>query len=245
MTDRPRRQSMTEPRAAPRNGLLARLPPDARARLTPDLEPIALTAGQVLHDAGSSPGHVVFPLSGIVSLQYLTEAGGCAEIAQVGNDGVIGVALFMGGESTPGRAVVRAAGQALRLPAAQLKTEFKRHAELHVALLRYTQALLTQMAQTAICNRHHQIDQQLCRCLLLSLDRVTGSTLALTQELLAQLLGVRREGVSQAAAKLQREGAIRYTRGRIVVLDRARIEALSCECYRVVRRETERLAALD
>ena len=235
---------MAESRRGPRNLLLAGLPLDVEARLAPDFELVPLPLGQVLHDAGGPLEHVYFLQSGIVSLQYLTEAGGSAEIAQVGNDGVIGVAVFMGGESTPGRAVVRSAGQALRMPVARLKAEFKRHGELHVALLRYTQALLTQMAQTAICNRHHLIEQQLCRCLLLSLDRGAGSTLTLTQETLSQLLGVRREGVSQAAAKLQREGAIRYARGRIVVLDRARLEALSCECYRVVRVETERIAAL-
>lgn len=236
---------MREATGAARNQLLARLSLETLTRLAPHLEHVRLVAAQPLHEPGRSPSSVYFPAAGIVSLQYVMQDGASAEIAQVGNDGVVGVALFMGGESTPSRAVVRAAGEAWRLSARRLKDEFNRHGELQILLLRYTQALLTQMAQTAVCNRHHNIEQQLCRCLLLSLDRTSGATLALTQETIAQLLGVRREGVSQVAGKLQREGVLRYARGRIAVLDRQRLESLSCECYRVVRTETERLAALE
>lgn len=227
------------------NHLLGSLPGLVLARLTPALEAVQLEAGQVLYEAGGRLTHMYFPLSAIVSLQYVMRDGASAEIAVVGHDGVIGVTLFMGGESTSSRALVRGTGQALRLPAALLKEEFSRQGELQILLLRYAQVLLTQMAQSAACNRHHSIEQQLCRCLLLSLDRVRNTTLALTQELIANLLGVRREGVSEAAGRLQQQGVIRYNRGSIVVLDRARLEALCCECYAVVKSETDRITAIQ
>ena len=236
---------MRDSLSASDNHLLASLPEPVLARLRPALEAVQLEAGQVLYEAGGRLSHMYFPLSAIVSLQYVMRDGASAEIAVVGHDGVIGVALFMGGESTASRALVRGAGQALRLPAALLKEEFSRQGELQILLLRYTQVLLTQMAQSAVCNRHHSIEQQLCRCLLLSLDRVRNTTLALTQELIANLLGVRREGVSEAAGRLQQQGVIRYNRGSIRVLDRARLEALCCECYAVVKRETERITAIE
>jgi CRP-like cAMP-binding protein len=223
------------------NYLLAALPAPALERLLPHLEPVELSLGEVLYDSGGALRHVYFPTDAIVSLLYVMENGASAEISVVGNEGLIGVAVFMGGESTPSRAVVQSAGQAFRLPGQQLKDEFNRHEEMLLLMLRYTQALITQMAQTAVCNRHHTIDQQLCRWLLLSLDRLPGNELTMTQELIANMLGVRREGVTDAAGKLQRLGIIEYTRGHIKVLDRARLEALSCECYAVVKRETERL----
>jgi CRP-like cAMP-binding protein len=222
------------------NYLLAALPAPALERLLPHLEPVELSLGEVLYESGGALRHVYFPTDAIVSLLYVMENGASAEISVVGNEGLIGVAVFMGGESTPSRAVVQSAGQAFRLPGQQLKDEFNRHEEM-LLMLRYTQALITQMAQTAVCNRHHTIDQQLCRWLLLSLDRLPGNELTMTQELIANMLGVRREGVTDAAGKLQRLGIIEYTRGHIKVLDRARLEALSCECYAVVKRETERL----
>lgn len=236
---------MRDSLSASDNHLLGSLPEPVLARLRPVLEAVQLEAGQVLYEAGGRQSHMYFPLSAIVSLQYVMRDGASAEIAVVGHDGVIGVALFMGGESTLSRALVRGAGQALRMPAALLKEEFSRQGEMQILLLRYTQVLLTQMAQSAVCNRHHSIEQQLCRCLLLSLDRVRNTTLALTQELIANLLGVRREGVSEAAGRLQQQGVIRYNRGSIVVLDRARLEALCCECYAVVKRETERITAIQ
>lgn len=236
---------MRDSLSASDNHLLGSLPEPVLARLRPVLEAVQLEAGQVLYEAGGRQSHMYFPLSAIVSLQYVMRDGASAEIAVVGHDGVIGVALFMGGESTLSRALVRGAGQALRMPAALLKEEFSRQGEMQILLLRYTQVLLTQMAQSAVCNRHHSIEQQLCRCLLLSLDRVRNTTLALTQELIANLLGVRREGVSEAAGRLQQQGVIRYNRGSIKVLDRARLEALCCECYAVVKRETERITAIQ
>lgn len=236
---------MRDSLSASDNHLLGSLPEPVLARLRPVLEAVQLEAGQVLYEAGGRQSHMYFPLSAIVSLQYVMRDGASAEIAVVGHDGVIGVALFMGGESTLSRALVRGAGQALRMPAALLKEEFSRQGEMQILLLRYTQVLLTQMAQSAVCNRHHSIEQQLCRCLLLSLDRVRNTTLALTQELIANLLGVRREGVSEAAGRLQTQGVIRYNRGSIKVLDRARLEALCCECYAVVKRETERITAIQ
>ena len=221
------------------NYLLAALPGPALERLLPHLEPVELPLGKVLYESGGALRHVYFPTDCIVSLLYVMENGASAEISVVGNEGLIGVAVFMGGESTPSRAVVQSAGHAYRLPGQQLKDEFNRHEEM--LMLRYTQALITQMAQTAVCNRHHAIDQQLCRWLLLSLDRLPGNELIMTQELIANMLGVRREGVTDAAGKLQRLGVIEYSRGHIKILDRTRLEELSCECYAVVKRETERL----
>ncbi|CAM3975705.1 Crp/Fnr family transcriptional regulator [Ectopseudomonas alcaliphila] len=223
------------------NYLLAALPADVRERLYPQLEKIALPLGKVLYESGETLRHVYFPTDSIISLLYVMENGSSAEISVVGNEGLVGVALFMGGESTPSRAIVQSAGHAYRLPGRKLKDEFNRHGELQVLMLRYTQALITQMAQTAVCNRHHQIDQQLCRWLLLSMDRLPNNKLTMTQELIANMLGVRREGVTEAAGKLQRLGVIEYSRGHITVLDRHKLEQLSCECYAVVKRETDRL----
>ncbi len=223
------------------NHLLAALPAPVRERLQPHLKLVELPLGKVLYESGDALRHVYFPTDAIVSLLYVMENGASAEISVVGNEGLIGVAVFMGGESTPSRAIVQSAGQAWRLPAQRLKDEFNRHGEMLLLMLRYTQALITQMAQTAVCNRHHSIDQQLCRWLLLSLDRLHGNELTMTQELIANMLGVRREGVTDAAGKLQRLGVIEYNRGHIKVLDRARLEQLSCECYAVVRTETARL----
>ena len=226
----------------PRNNhLLASLPDEACARLFPHLELVAMPLEQVLYESGNRLQHVYFPTNCIVSLLYVMEDGASAEIAVVGNEGVIGIALFMGGETTPSRAVVQSAGHAYRLKGQLLKDEFNRSEELQHLLLRYTQALLTQMAQTAVCNRHHSVDQQLCRWLLLSLDRLQSNTLGMTQELIANMLGVRREGVTEAAGKLQAAGLIRYTRGQISVLDRPRLEARACECYSVVKKEFDRL----
>jgi CRP-like cAMP-binding protein len=223
------------------NHLLAALSTEAQDHLFPHLEPISLPLGKVLYESGDALRHVYFPTDSIVSLLYVMENGASAEISVVGNDGIIGVALFMGGESTPSRAIVQSAGSAYRLPGQRLKDEFNRHGELLQLLLRYTQSLITQMAQTAVCNRHHSIDQQLCRWLLLSLDRLPGNHLAMTQELIANMLGVRREGVTNAAGKLERAGVIEYTRGHITVLDRPKLEHLCCECYAVVKKETDRL----
>jgi len=223
------------------NHLLAALPAQSLERLLPHLEPITLPLGKVLYESGDALRHVYFPTDPIVSLLYVMENGASAEISVVGNEGLIGIAVFMGGESTPSRAIVQSAGHAFRLPGQRLKDEFNRHGEMLLLMLRYTQALITQMAQTAVCNRHHSIDQQLCRWLLLSLDRLQDNQLIMTQELIANMLGVRREGVTDAAGKLQRLGVIEYSRGHIRVLDRAALEQLSCECYAVVRKETERL----
>ena len=222
------------------NQLLAALPDAEWQRWLPQLEPIELPLGQVLYESGSTLSHVYFPTSAIVSLLYVMENGASAEIAVVGYEGIVGVSLFMGGESTPSRAVVQSAGQGFRLPAQAIKDEFKRAPVLHL-LLRYTQALITQMAQTAVCNRHHSLDQQLCRWLLLSLDRLRGLELVMTQELIANMLGVRREGVTEGALKLQQAGLIRYARGRITVLDRRGLEQRTCECYAVVKKEYDRL----
>lgn len=223
------------------NHLLAALPVDVKQRLFPHLERVPLPLGDVLYESGDALHHVYFPTDAIVSLLYVMESGASAEISVVGNEGLIGVAVFMGGESTPSRAVVQSAGHAYRLAGQRLKDEFNRHGELLQLMLRYTQALITQMAQTAVCNRHHSIDQQLCRWLLLALDRLPGNQLNMTQELIANMLGVRREGVTDAAGKLQRVGVIEYSRGHITVLDRPRLERLSCECYAVVKKETDRL----
>jgi CRP-like cAMP-binding protein len=200
-----------------------------------------MTLGAVLYESGNELRHVYFPTTSIVSLLYVMLDGASAEIAVVGNEGIIGVALFMGGETMPNRAVVQSAGYAYRLKGQLLKQEFNRSGELQHLLLRYTQALLTQMAQTAVCNRHHSLDQQLCRWLLLSLDRLPANELVMTQELIANMLGVRREGVTEAAGKLQKAGLIAYRRGHITVLDRAGLEARSCECYAVVKQEFDRL----
>jgi CRP-like cAMP-binding protein len=227
------------------NYLLKGLSEDARKRVFPYLESIQLPLGKVLYEPGDTLTHVYFPTDSIVSLLYVMESGASAEISVVGNEGIIGVALFMGGESTPSRALVQSAGSAWRLPGKRLKEEFNRHAEFMLLLLRYTQALITQMAQTAVCNRHHHIDQQLCRWLLLSLDRLPTNNLTMTQELIANMLGVRREGVTEAAGKLQDLGVIKYQRGTITVLDRAKLEELCCECYAVVKTETERLHEYD
>jgi CRP-like cAMP-binding protein len=223
-----------------RNHLLAALPDAEWQRWLPQLELVEMPLGQVLYESGSTLSHVYFPITAIVSLLYVMEDGASAEIAVVGNEGVVGIALFMGGESTSSRAVVQSAGQGLRLKARVIKDEFNRAPVLHL-LLRYTQALITQMAQTAVCNRHHSLDQQLCRWLLLSLDRLQGSELVMTQELIANMLGVRREGVTESALKLQKAGLIRYARGRISVLDRPGLEKRSCECYAVVKQEYDRL----
>ncbi len=223
------------------NHLIAALPPEVRERLVARMELIELSLGEVIYESGRVPRHVLFPTDSIISLLYVMENGASAEISVVGNEGMVGVSLFMGGESTPSRAVVQSAGKAYRLAGQRLKDEFNRHGEMLHLLLRYTQALITQMAQTAVCNRHHSVDQQLCRWLLLSLDRLPSNQLSMTQELIANMLGVRREGVTEAAGKLQHAGVITYSRGRITVLDRPKLETLSCECYDVVRRETERL----
>ncbi len=223
------------------NHLLAALPDEIRQRLFSNMELVPLELGKVLYESGDTMRHVYFPTDSIVSLLYVMESGASAEISVVGNEGLIGIALFMGGESTPSRAIVQSAGSAYRLPGQLLKDEFGRHGDLLFLMLRYTQALITQMAQTAVCNRHHSVDQQLCRWLLLSLDRLEGSQLTMTQELIANMLGVRREGVTEAAGKLQKLGVIKYSRGHITVIDRPKLELLSCECYAVVKQETDRL----
>jgi CRP-like cAMP-binding protein len=223
------------------NRLLAALSSEVQTRLFPHLELISLPLGKAVYESGDTLRHVYFPTDSIVSLLYVTADGASAEISVVGNDGVVGIALFMGGESTPSRACVQSAGNAYRLQSQRLKKECNRHGELLNVMLRYTQLLITQVAQTAVCNRHHSIDQQLCRWLLLSLDRLSGDHIIMTQELIANMLGVRREGVTDAAGKLQRLGVIEYSRGHIRVLDRKRLERLSCECYAVVKREAERL----
>ena len=223
------------------NRLLAALPDAEWQRWQPQLEWIEMPLGQVMYESGRTLSHVYFPTTAIVSLLYVMEDGASAEIAVVGNEGVVGISLFMGGESTPSRAVVQSAGQGFRLKGQTIKDEFNRAGPAMHLLLRYTQALITQMAQTAVCNRHHSVDQQLCRWLLLSLDRLPGSELRMTQELIANMLGVRREGVTEAAAKLQHAGLIRYSRGHIMVLDRPGLEARTCECYAVVKKEYDRL----
>ncbi|RST53083.1 Crp/Fnr family transcriptional regulator [Variovorax sp. MHTC-1] len=223
------------------NHLLAALPDAELQRWLPQLEHVDLPLGHVLYESGATLSHVYFPTTAIVSLLYVLENGASAEIAVVGKEGIVGISLFMGGESTPNRAVVQSAGKGLRLSADALKAEFNRAGAVLHLLLRYTQALITQMSQTAVCNRHHSLDQQLCRWLLLSLDRLTGDELVMTQELISNMLGVRREGVTEAAQQLQAAGLIRYARGRITVLDRDRLEQRSCECYAVVKKEYDRL----
>jgi CRP-like cAMP-binding protein len=226
------------------NRLLAALPEDDYRTLLPLLEPVALPLGHAVYESGGAQGYVYFPTSCIVSLLYVLENGASAEIAVTGCEGLVGIALFMGGDTTPSRAVVQSAGHGFRLRGAVLKKEFERGGALQYLLLRYTQALITQMTQTAVCNRHHAVDQQLCRWLLLSLDRLPANELTMTQELIANMLGVRREGVTEAAGRLQAEGLIEYRRGKITVLDRARLEARVCECYAVVKKEYDRLLPL-
>ena len=226
---------------AHKNHLLAALPAADFERLAPHWELVPMGLGDVLYEPGVQLRYVYFPTTSIVSLLYMLENGASAEIAIVGNEGILGIALFMGGETTPSRAVVQSAGYGFRLKAQLLKDEFGRFGAMMHLLLRYTQALITQMAQTAVCNRHHSVDQQLCRWLLLSLDRLSSNELVMTQELIANMLGVRREGVTEAAGKLQDAGLIRYRRGRITVLDRPGLETRSCECYQVVKTEFDRL----
>jgi CRP-like cAMP-binding protein len=223
------------------NQLLAALPESEWLRWQSHLELINMPLGQVLYEPGATLSHVYFPTDSIVSLLYVMENGASAEIAVVGNEGIVGISLFMGGESTPSRAVVQSAGDGFRVRAQMMKDEFNRAGPVLHLFLRYTQALITQMAQTAVCNRHHSLDQQLCRWLLLSLDRLSGNELVMTQELIANMLGVRREGVTEGALKLQQDGLIRYARGRITVLDRSGLERRTCECYTVVKREYDRL----
>jgi CRP-like cAMP-binding protein len=223
------------------NLLLAAIPDSVWQRWLPDLEPVQLSLGQVLYESGVTLPHIYFPTTSIVSLLYVMENGASAEIAVAGFEGLVGIALFMGGESTPSRAVVQSAGTAYRLGSKIAKEEFYRNGEVLHLFLRYTQALITQMAQTAVCNRHHTLDQQLCRWLLLSLDRLPTPDLIMTQELISNMLGVRREGVTEAAMKLQNAGVIRYVRGHITVLDRGALESRTCECYSVVKKEYDRL----
>jgi CRP-like cAMP-binding protein len=223
------------------NRLLAAMPDADYQALVPVLERVPMPLGQAVYESGGPQGFVYFPTSSIVSLLYVLADGATAEIAVTGNEGLVGIALFMGGETTPSRAVVQSAGHGYRLRASVLKKEFERGGALQHLLLRYTQALITQMTQTAVCNRHHSVDQQLCRWLLLSLDRLPDNKLVMTQELIANMLGVRREGVTEAAGKLQAEGLIEYSRGKITVVDREKLEARVCECYGVVKKEYDRL----
>jgi CRP-like cAMP-binding protein len=232
---------MTFPHDPKQNHLLAALPESEFEHIAPHLELTSLKLGEVLYESGGRLNHVYFPTNSIVSLLYVLEDGASAEIAVVGNEGVLGISLFMGGETTPSRAVVQSAGFGYRLPAQLVKREFNRAGPMMHLLLRYTQALITQMSQTAVCNRHHSIDQQLCRWLLLSLDRLPTEELTMTQELIANMLGVRREGVTEAAGKLRDAGIVEYSRGHIKVLDRKRLEQIVCECYAVVKKEFDRL----
>ena len=223
------------------NELLNAFPDDRKTKFFPQLKRVNLPLGEVIYESGQTLDSVYFPTNSIISLLYVTENGSSAEISVVGNEGIVGIAVFMGGGSTPNRAVVHCAGSAYRLPASVLRKEFNSVSEVRLILLRYTQTLIAQMAQTAVCNRHHSIDQQLCRWLLLSIDRLKGNKLTMTQELIANMLGVRREGVTEAAGKLQQSGVINYKRGHIEVLDREKLEDLCCECYAVVKHEAERL----
>lgn len=227
--------------SAHKNCLLARLPDASWQRWLPQLEWVDFYQGQVLHESGTSPSHAYFPTTAILSLLNVTQDGASTEIAAVGNEGLVGVSLFMGGVSTCSRAVVQSAGCGLRLKAQAMRAEFERSSEVMQLLLRYTQALMTQMGQTAVCNRHHSIDQQLCRCLLLNLDRLGGNEIVMTHELIAGTLGVRREGVTETALRLQAAGLIRYARGHITVLERSGLERRACECYEVIRKEYDRL----
>jgi CRP-like cAMP-binding protein len=232
----------THPPIDPRqNHLLAALSPEVQDRLFPHLELAQLPLRSLMYESGRPMRHVYFPTDAIISLQYLLESGASTAISVVGNEGLLGMNLLMGGRSTPARSVVQCAGHAYRLPRARVKEEFGRHGELLSLMLRYTQSLITQIAQTAVCNRHHSIDQQLCRWLLLSLDRLCHNSVTMTQEFIANMLGVRRAGVTGAALKLEKLGVISYERGLITVLDRAGLERMSCECYRVVRKEADLL----
>lgn len=223
------------------NRLITRLPDEIKSSFLAQLELVELELGQVIYESGDEMNYVYFPTTAIVSLLYVMESGASAEIAVVGNDGIVGIAVFMGGISALNRGVVQSKGLAYRMSASKLKAEFNKHGALMILLLRYTQALITQMSLTAVCNRHHSIEQQLCRWLLLSLDRLASNELHMTQELIANMLGVRREGVTVAACALQKQGVIEYSRGRITVLDRPKLEAISCECYAAVKAETDRL----
>jgi len=232
---------MEPPHSPKQNHLLASLPAADHARLLSELELVPMPLGWSVYESGGHQGYVYFPTNSIVSLLYVMENGASAEMAVTGNEGVVGIALFMGGETTPSRAVVQSAGHAYRLKAAVLKREFEHGGALQHLLLRFTQALITQMSQTAVCNRHHSVVQQLCRWLLLSMDRLPGNELRMTQELIANMLGVRREGVTEAAGMLQEAGLINYSRGLITVLNRPKLEKQVCECYAVVKREVDRL----
>jgi CRP-like cAMP-binding protein len=248
VTAKPARKRTPTPTPTPTlldNKLLAALPKQAREHLFPHMKLVDLPLGKVLYESGDALHSVYFPTDSIVSLLYVMESGASAEISVVGNEGVVGIAVFMGGETTPSRALVQSAGSAFSLSSQRLRNEFNGFADMRMLMLRYTQGLITQMAQTAVCNRHHSIDQQLCRWLLLSLDRLAGNRLVMTQELIANMLGVRREGVTEAARKLQVLGVIEYHRGKITVLDRPKLEQLSCECYAVVKTETDRLQAYE
>lgn len=232
---------MHEDHTPEENTILQALPSKALGRLAPHLQLVRLTRGQVLHESGAPIRQVYFPIDSVIAMLYVMADGHCAEISVIGNEGVLGVTLFMGGETSLSQAIVTSPGYAYRLNAPLMKKEFNRHGAMQNVVLRYTQALLTQMAQTAVCNRHHCVDQQLCRWLLLSLDRVPGTQLQMTQEVIANMLGVRREGVTEAAGKLQKLGIIQYSRGRINILDRERLEERCCECYSVVKKESDRL----
>jgi CRP-like cAMP-binding protein len=232
---------MSSPHSAKQNRLLAALPAADYARVAPELDLIPMPLGWAIYESGGPQDYIYFPTDAIVSLLYVLADGDSTELGVVGNDGLVGISLFMGGETTPSRAVVQSAGRGYRLKASVLKAEFEHGGALQHLLLRYTHALITQMTQTAVCNRHHSVDQQLCRWLLLSLDRLPSNELVMTQELIADMLGVRREGVAEAAAKLKAAGLIDYSRGKITVLDRQKLEARVCECYRVVKRESDRL----
>jgi len=234
-------RSTLDSHAPQQNHLLDALPAAEREQIYPHLQLVEMPLGKIVYEPGDLPRYAYFPTDCIVSLLYILEDGASTEISIVGNDGLIGLALFMGGGTTPSRAVVQSGGHAYRLPGQKLREEFHRNAAIRLLLLRYTQALITQMAQTVVCNRHHTVDQQLCRWLLLSLDRLPANELTMTHELIANMLGVRREGVTGAVSKLQRLGVIDHSRGHITVLDRPALERLSCECYAVVKRETDRL----
>ena len=227
------------------NHILDALPAPVRERLAPHLELVPMPLGAVIHEAGSPQTQVYFPIDCVVSLLYVLEDGGTAEVAIIGDDGIVGMPVITGGSRSPHRAIVQAAGSALRMPSSDLREEFERAGPAQQVLLRFSQALMIQIGQTAVCNRHHNLDQQLCRWLLMSIDRLPGNDLSMTQGLIANMLGVRREGVTEAAGKLQQTGAIRYQRGRITVLDRAQLERLCCECYEAVRMEYSRLLPWD
>ena len=225
------------------NHLLAAFPASVRERISPHLKLVELELGDVIYEPGQAVEYVYFPANCIISMLYVLENGSSTEVSIVGFEGMVGVAAFMGGDNTPNRTVVQSSGVAYQMPSAELKNIFNVYLEVRVLMLRFIQALITQTSQTAVCNRHHSIDQQLCRWLLLSLDRLPDNHLTMTQELIANMLGVRREGVTEAAGKLQNLGVIRYRRGHIIVIDRPALEALSCECYVLVKKETERLSS--